>query len=83
MQEYEVNTIIENLPYLDRNTWEQSRFNIYTNLQMNSKKRINPTDVIKFAWDNEGESNNTSITNEDIQRLKEKSELIYKNLIDG
>ena len=26
MQDYEVNDIIENLPYLERNNWERSRF---------------------------------------------------------
>ena len=79
MQEYEVNTIIENLPYLDRNSWEQHRFQIYSSVQMNSKKKISPTDIMQFAWDNSNEE--TSITSKDIERLKNKSKEISNNII--
>ena len=78
MQEYEVQTIIENLQYLDRNSWEQYRFLIYSNIQMNSKKRINPTDIMKFSWDRIEENN--SITSQDIERLKKKSQHIYNTI---
>ena len=34
----------------------------------------NPTDIIKFAWDNEEEMNKeTSMSNEDIERLRKKA----------
>ena len=79
MQEYEVNTIIENLPYLDRNSWEQHRFQIYSSVQMNSKKKISPTDIMQFAWDNSNEE--TSITSKDIERLKNKSKEISNTII--
>ena len=78
MQEYEVNTIIENLPYLDRNSWEQHRFQIYSSVQMNSKKKISPTDIMQFAWDNSKEE--TSITSKDIERLKNKSKEISNTI---
>lgn len=78
MQEYEVNTIIENLPYLDRTSWEQHRFQIYSSVQMNSKKKISPTDIMQFAWD-KGED--TSITSADIERLKNKSKEISNIII--
>ena len=79
MQEYEVYTIIENLPYLDRNSWEQHRFQIYSSVQMNSKKKISPTDIMQFAWDNSNEE--TSITSKDIERLKNKSKEISNTII--
>lgn len=78
MQEYEVNTIIENLPYLDRTSWEQHRFQIYSSVQMNSKKKISPTDIMQFAWDKVGD---TSITSADIERLKNKSKEISNTII--
>lgn len=81
MQVYEVNTIIENLPYLDRTSWEQSRFQIYSSVQINSKKKINPTDIMKFAWDNGKED--ITISNDDIERLKEKSKQIYQTIINN
>lgn len=81
MQVYEVNTIIENLPYLDRTSWEQSRFQIYSSVQINTKKKINPTDIMKFAWDNDKED--ITISNDDIERLKEKSKQIYQTIINN
>ena len=80
MQEYEVNTIIENLPYLDRSSWEQHRFQVYTSVQMNSKKKINPTDIMKFAWD---DKEDTSITITDIERLRNKSKEISNTIINN
>lgn len=81
MQEYEVNTIIENIPYLDRQKWEQTRFLVYSNVQMNTKKKLSPTDVMKFPWDNNEQTQ--SITNEDIERLKERSKKIYQSITNG
>lgn len=81
MQEYEVNTIIQNLPYLDRNSWEQYRFQIYSSVQMNSKKQINPTDIMKFAWDSKEEE--TSITSTEIERLRNKSKEISNTIINN
>lgn len=78
MQSYEVNTIIENLPYLDRNSWEQHRFQVYSNIQMNSKKKLSPTDIMNFAWDNKEE---TSITSTEIERLRNKSKEISNTII--
>lgn len=80
MQTYEVNTIIENIPYLDRNLWEQTRFLAYVNVQINSKKQYNPTDILKFAWDTEL---NKEIHNSDIERLREKSKQISLSLQNG
>lgn len=81
MQDYEVNDIIDNLPYLDKNSWEQSRLQSFVNLQINSKKQLKPTDVIQFPWDEQySETSTNEITNEDIERLKQKSELIFKQI---
>ncbi len=46
----------------------------YIIAQVNSRKKLNPTDIIKFAWDNEEEMNKeTSMSNEDIERLRKKA----------
>lgn len=83
MQVYEVNTILENIPYLDRISWEQHRFQIYSNVQMNSKKKLSPTDIMQFAWDKEDEEDSTEITTEDIERLKNKSKEISKTILNN
>ena len=77
LQEYEINDIIDCLPYSDRNSWEQARLVAYTNVQINSKKKLSPSEVIQLPWDN---SPTTEITNQDIERLKEKAQLISNNI---
>ena len=82
MQSYEVNTIIENLPYLDRNSWEQHRFQVYSNIQMNTKKKLTPQEIMKFAWEKDNNSD-TSITSKEIERLKNKSKEISNTIINN
>lgn len=79
MEEWEVNDIIENIQYLDRNDWEQARLNLNTSYVLKTRKKIKTTDLLKFPWDKES-AVDTAIDNESIRRLKEKSEL-YKKLI--
>lgn len=71
---YEVNDIIECLPYLDKNEWERNRGIMYSVFQSQCTKQLKPSDIIKFPWDTvEGD---TSISNDEIERLKNKSKLI-------
>lgn len=80
MQEYEVNILLSSIPFTDKNSWEQCRYNIYSVAQMFSKKKLKPTDFMKFEWDKPEEilGDNTSheISNEDIKRLTEISKSI-------
>lgn len=79
MQHYELNDIIDCLPYSDKNLWESNRINGYIIAQSNSKKKLSATDIIKFPWDEVELEKNIEISNEDIQRLKEKSKTIKIN----
>lgn len=77
MTEWEINDIIENLPFMDRNLWESSRLNAWVLANMNSKEPLNFQDVIRFKWETETEdSNSIEISNEDIERLREKVKTI-------
>ena len=78
MQDYEISYYVDYIPYLDRASWEQNRFSIYSNIQMNSKKKIEPTDIIRFAWEKDDITVNNTISDDDKERLKEKSKLISK-----
>lgn len=80
MQEYEVRDILEYIPYLDRNSWEQCRYAMYSNIQMNSTKPIKATEIIKFPWDNITDeiAKETTISKDEIERLKNKAKLIQK-----
>lgn len=71
---YEVQPLITSMHLKHRDSWEQSRMIAYIIAQVNSRKKLNPTDIIKFAWDNEEEMDKeTSMSNEDIERLRKKA----------
>lgn len=76
MQDYEVNDIIENIPSLDRNQWEMTRLLLYQTIQMNSKKKYQLSDILKFKWDREIKIEDKEISDDDIQRLKNKAKSI-------
>jgi hypothetical protein len=81
MQVYELNLILSQLQYRNKNSWEQTRFISYIVAQTNSSKKLKPTDIIKFAWDNEKETDkDTNISKTDIDRLKAKAKMIAKTL---
>ena len=71
---YEVQPLITSMHLKHRDSWEQSRMIAYIIAQVNSRKKLNPTDIIKFTWDNEEEMNKeTSMSNEDLERLRKKA----------
>lgn len=71
MEEWEVNDILDNIQYLDRNEWEQTKLNNFTIAQVNSRKPIDMDKFMKFAWDEDGkEEHDYEITNQEIERLK-------------
>ena len=79
MKDYEVYLLLDNIQYSEKNDWERSRFESYVVAQVNSKKKIKPTDLVKFSWDNEyNDKASTEISTQDIERLKKKSEEIIK-----
>lgn len=86
LQEYEVQTIIENLEYNERGAWERTRFQSYCNIQKSSSKRISPKDLITFTWEKESDNtdqingNSEPLTQSDIERLKEQAKIISQNL---
>ena len=77
--EWEVNDLIDNIPYLDRNLWDSQRLNAYITAQVNSKKKLTQQDICKFKWDEHDieefvkKDTDTNISTEDINRLKELS----------
>ena len=85
LQEYEVQTIIENLEYNERGAWERTRFQSYCNIQKSSSKRISPKDLITFPWEKEDDNtdqingNSEPLTKEDIQRLKKEAAKIIQS----
>lgn len=75
MELFEVKAVMEYEYYAHKDGWEQARLVAYLIAQTNSTKHLKVTDILKFAWDSEAD---TSISNEDVDRLKEKALLFEK-----
>lgn len=69
---YELEPLISNIHKKNKESWEQTRLLAYITAQVNSTKKLQPTDIISFSWD-EDSTGETTISNEDVQRLKEKA----------
>ena len=72
MQMYELEPLISNIHKRNKESWEQARLLAYITAQVNSTKKLKPSDIITFSWD-EDTTGDTSISNEDVQRLKNKA----------
>lgn len=78
MQPYEVSVLLEYIENADRLSWEQTRLQMYMVAQVNSTKKLKPTDILPFSWDKEKRETDTSISNEDIARLTERAKQLEK-----
>ena len=74
---WEINNIVENIPYTDRSLWESQRLVTYAVAKANFKGIGGMTDFIQFPWDvkqtttkTKPKPADTSISNEDIARLR-------------
>lgn len=79
MQEYELATVIEYIPYMDVNSWEQTRQIMYVYTQSLSKKHLKLSDILHFKWDVE-QKKDTDISNNDIERLRAQAKNIETQL---
>ncbi len=75
MKPYELQIICESLHLRTKDSWEQSRLIAYLIAQTNSKKKLKPTDVIKFPWENDksetqATKQNKPLTLEDVEQIK-------------
>ncbi len=80
MEWYEVESCLNGLKNKEKNGWEQTRFICYITAQTQSTKKLKPTDILSFEWDNVSENKETTITNNDVERLKEKAKLTLNKL---
>mgnify|MGYP003292124236 CR=1 FL=1 len=77
MQIYELADMIDNIPYTDRNGWEQSRIISYYIAQKMVKKKINIKDIIPFVWDKKDIDEELNM--KQIEINKKKLEYILNN----
>ena len=60
--------------------FEQSRMLMHSIYQVNSKRRLKPTDIIEFSWDNKASADETNTNN--LISLEDATKLI-NNITDG
>lgn len=71
---YELDFLLSSINYSYREEYEIMRFQSYITAQTQSTKKLKPTDIISFSWDKDNiEDKVTTISNEDINRLREKA----------
>lgn len=79
MEEWELLEYYDKLQYAEFIWWETSRF-LFSS-QVNTKKIKTLKDIIEFPWDKDIEATkNTSISDEDIARMKRMQEEIRKQI---
>lgn len=82
MSFYEVNDLMEGIDYVDRVSWEQTRVLGYLSMAPHCKK-LDMKKILPFKWDENDDNTSqeekvTTISNEDIEKLKLESEKYEK-----
>ena len=80
MSFYEVNDLMEGIDYVDRVSWEQTRLLGYLSMAPHCKK-LDIKKILPFRWDEDDTSEDekvTTISNEEIEKLKKESEKYEK-----
>ena len=75
----EVESFIDGSNRRNRESWEQTRLIGYIIAQSNSTKTLKQTDILRFPWDEE-EKKDTSVTDEEIERLRAKAKIVESQL---
>ena len=80
---WEIDNIIDNIPYTDRNMWESSRLNSWTIAKANFKGVGKMTEFIPLPWEKTKikpkQKADTSISNEDVERLRNLAKTFEKH----
>ena len=64
--------------YAHKDSWEQARLIAYLIAQVNSKKRLQQSDIIPFYWDKQQKNEAPAISKADIERLRNKAQNYIK-----
>ena len=80
MQMYEVRAIMKYEYLATKDSWEQARLIAYLIAQVNSRKKLKLSDITKFYWEDETSDSDTSMSNADLARLREKAKQYINNI---
>lgn len=75
----EVETFLAGFNRRNRDAWEQTRIISYIIAQANSTKQLEQTDILRFPWDKETDTDkNTHVSDEDMKRLRDMAKQMEK-----
>lgn len=81
LQEWEIREYIDTIEYFDIPEWERTRLIMYMTAQTNCSKQLKLSDIFKFKWEKEDNSN-TKLSNKEIKNLSEMTQK-YKDILYG
>lgn len=73
MEMYEARAAIKYGYYAYKDIWEANRLSAYMIAQVNCKNELEVSDIAVFPWEEIKKNDNTSITKEQIEFLKNKA----------
>lgn len=80
MELYEVNSIIKNIKYVDRNQREIDRYKLLVEIQANSKNKVKVEDVMPLPWDSENKNTGTKIDEDQAKEMRERMKQLEKQI---
>lgn len=81
MTDYELAIILQDIAYIDRASWEQTRLLGYINAQTQSTKRLDFSDICTFPWERDTQNIETEEeTEEQLQALRERALAIEQHI---
>lgn len=69
----DVKLLLDELEVSSRDSWEQTRLQMWATLQSQSSKKIKPSDVLPFSWDKQDTV--TEVTLSDVEAFKQRLNL--------
>lgn len=76
---YEVDDVLDCIPYYDRVGWEQTRLKATIQANCFASEPLSPEDIMHFQWDDiKDKKDKKTINKEDIERLKARAKKIQQ-----
>lgn len=77
----EVNMIIQNVRWLDRNDKEMDRYKLFVSVQANSKKKVDIEELLPLPWDEEMKNHGTKVSKEEAEAYKAKMKELEERIV--
>lgn len=80
LEEWELPHLFENIKYSYKNELENTRLLMYIIAQVNSKKQLKISDIMKFSWDDEFKEKPEQASEEKIKSLFDRAKQFENTL---